>query len=112
MAQCCASLPIFRSTRWFAHQLKRPVRRCGAASLANASRPGRCSGISEDKMPPAIPIATYRLQLTAGFGFEAAAAILPHLKAPRITPLYAAPLLKAPRGPTHGHYILDQTKFH
>src|ERR1700676_470750 len=111
MAQCCASLPIFRSTRWFAHQLKRPARRCGAASLANASRPGRCSGISEDKMPPAIPIATYRLQLTAGFGFEAAAAIVPYLKALGITHLYASPFMKAREGSTHGYDIVDHTKF-
>src|ERR1700726_2022521 len=111
MAQCCASLPIFRSTRWFAHQLKRPARRCGAASLANASRPGRCSGISEDKMPPAIPIATYRLQLTAGFGFEAAAAIVPYLKALGITHLYASPFLKARKGSTHGYDIVDHTRF-
>src|ERR1700738_2522429 len=111
MAQCCASLPIFRSTRWFAHQLKRPARRGGAASLANASRPGRCSGISEDKMPPAIPIATYRLQLTAGFGFEAAAAIVPYLKALGITHLYASPFMKAREGSTHGYDIVDHTKF-
>src|SRR4030088_2748318 len=111
MAQCCASLPIFRSTRWFAHQLERPARRCGAASLANASRPGRCSGISEDKMPPAIPIATYRRQLTAGFGFEAAAAIVPYLKALGITHLYASPFMKAREGSTHGYDIVDHTKF-
>src|ERR1700726_4384422 len=111
MAQCCASLPIFRSTRSFAHQLKRPARRCGAASLANASRPGRCSGISEDKMPPAIPIATYRLQLTAGFGFEAAAAIVPYLRALGITHLYASPFMKAREGSPHGYDIVDHTKF-
>src|ERR1700681_4444949 len=92
MAQCCASLPIFRSTRWFAHQLKRPARRCGAASLANASRPGRCSGISEDKMPPAIPI-------------------VPYLKALGITHLYASPFMKAREGSTHGYDIVDHTKF-
>ena len=37
-------------------------------------------------MPPAIPIATYRLQLTADFDFDAAAAIVPYLKALGITP--------------------------
>ena len=37
-------------------------------------------------MPPAIPIATYRLQLTADFDFDAAAAVVPYLKALGITP--------------------------
>jgi (1->4)-alpha-D-glucan 1-alpha-D-glucosylmutase len=62
-------------------------------------------------MPPAIPIATYRLQLTAGFGFEAAAAIVPYLKALGITHLYASPFMKAREGSTHGYDIVDHTKF-
>ena len=36
-------------------------------------------------MPPAIPIATYRLQLSADFDFDAAAAVAPYLKALGIT---------------------------
>jgi len=39
-------------------------------------------------MPPVIPSATYRLQLTANFDFDAAAAIVPYLKALGITHLY------------------------
>ena len=62
-------------------------------------------------MPPAIPIATYRLQLTAGFGFEAAAAIVPYLRALGITHLYASPFMKAREGSTHGYDIVDHTKF-
>jgi (1->4)-alpha-D-glucan 1-alpha-D-glucosylmutase len=31
-------------------------------------------------MPPALPLATYRLQLTADFGFERAAAVIPYLR--------------------------------
>ena len=31
----------------------------------HAPPPGRCAGTSDEIMPPAIPIATYRLQLTA-----------------------------------------------
>ncbi len=49
-------------------------------------------------MPPAIPIATYRLQLTADFDFDAAAAIVPYLKALGITHLYASPFMKARKG--------------
>ncbi|HEU0083132.1 MAG TPA: malto-oligosyltrehalose synthase [Bradyrhizobium sp.] len=61
-------------------------------------------------MPPAIPIATYRLQLTADFNFDAAAAIVPYLKALGITHLYASPFLKARKGSTHGYDIVDHNK--
>jgi (1->4)-alpha-D-glucan 1-alpha-D-glucosylmutase len=61
-------------------------------------------------MPPAIPIATYRLQLTADFGFEKAAEIVPYLKALGITHLYASPFMQARKGSTHGYDIVDHTK--
>ena len=62
-------------------------------------------------MPPAIPIATYRLQLTADFDFDAAAAVVPYLDALGITHLYASPFMKAAEGSTHGYDIVDHTKF-
>jgi (1->4)-alpha-D-glucan 1-alpha-D-glucosylmutase len=61
-------------------------------------------------MPPVIPIATYRLQLTADFGFEKAAGIVPYLKALGITHLYASPFMKARKGSTHGYDIVDHTR--
>jgi (1->4)-alpha-D-glucan 1-alpha-D-glucosylmutase len=61
-------------------------------------------------MPPAIPIATYRLQLTADFDFDAAAGVVPYLKALGITHLYASPFMKAREGSTHGYDIVDHTK--
>lgn len=61
-------------------------------------------------MPPAIPIATYRLQLTAAFDFDAAAAVVPYLKALGITHVYASPFMKARKGSTHGYDIVDHTK--
>jgi len=61
-------------------------------------------------MPPAIPIATYRLQLTADFNFDAAAAVVPYLAALGITHLYASPFMKAAQGSTHGYDIVDHTK--
>jgi malto-oligosyltrehalose synthase len=61
-------------------------------------------------MPAAIPIATYRLQLTASFDFDAAAAIAPYLKALGITHLYASPFMKARKGSTHGYDIVDHAK--
>ncbi|HEY2210223.1 MAG TPA: alpha-amylase family glycosyl hydrolase, partial [Bradyrhizobium sp.] len=61
-------------------------------------------------MPPTVPIATYRLQLTANFDFDAAASIVPYLKALGITHLYASPFMKARKGSTHGYDIVDHTK--
>jgi (1->4)-alpha-D-glucan 1-alpha-D-glucosylmutase len=58
-------------------------------------------------MPPAIPTATYRIQLTADFDFDAAAAIVPYLKALGISHLYASPFLKARKGSSHGYDIVD-----
>ena len=62
-------------------------------------------------MPPAIPVATYRLQLTADFDFDAAAAVVPYLKALGITHLYASPFMKARKGSSHGYDIVDHTQF-
>jgi (1->4)-alpha-D-glucan 1-alpha-D-glucosylmutase len=61
-------------------------------------------------MPAAIPIATYRVQLTADFNFDAAASIVPYLKALGITHLYASPFMKARKGSTHGYDIVDHTQ--
>src|SRR4051794_8620866 len=58
-------------------------------------------------MPPALPRATYRLQLTPSFGFDDAAAIVPYLKALGISHVYASPFLKARAGSTHGYDIID-----
>ena len=58
---------------------------------------------------PPIPIATYRLQLTADFDFDDAAAVVPYLKALGITHLYASPFMKARTGTTHGYDIVDHT---
>jgi (1->4)-alpha-D-glucan 1-alpha-D-glucosylmutase len=62
-------------------------------------------------MPPAIPVATYRLQLTASFDFDAAAAVVPYLKALGISHLYASPFMKARKGSTHGYDIVDHAQF-
>jgi (1->4)-alpha-D-glucan 1-alpha-D-glucosylmutase len=61
-------------------------------------------------MPPAIPIATYRVQLTADFNFDAAAGIVPYLKSLGVTHLYASPFMKARKGSTHGYDIVDHTQ--
>jgi (1->4)-alpha-D-glucan 1-alpha-D-glucosylmutase len=61
-------------------------------------------------MPPAVPVATYRLQLSASFGFEDAAKLVPYLKALGISHLYASPFLKARAGSQHGYDIVDHSQ--
>ena len=61
-------------------------------------------------MPPAIPIATYRLQLTADFSFDAAAAVVPYLAARGITHFYASPFMKPAAGSAHGYDIVDHAQ--
>jgi (1->4)-alpha-D-glucan 1-alpha-D-glucosylmutase len=58
-------------------------------------------------MPTAVPTATYRLQLTPSFGFDAATAIVPYLQALGITHVYASPFLKARAGSSHGYDVVD-----
>ncbi len=53
------------------------------------------------------PVATYRLQLRAGFPFPAAEAILPYLDALGISHLYLSPILKARPGSAHGYDLVD-----
>ena len=61
-------------------------------------------------MAPSIPVATYRLQLTADFNFEKAAAVVPYLKALGISHLYASPFMKARKGSSHGYDVVDHAK--
>ncbi len=62
-------------------------------------------------MPPPVPLATYRLQLTKDFGFDEAAALVPYLAQLGISHLYASPFLKARPGSTHGYDIVDHNQF-
>jgi (1->4)-alpha-D-glucan 1-alpha-D-glucosylmutase len=61
-------------------------------------------------MVPAVPRATYRVQLTKDFGFEQAAALVPYLKDLGISHLYASPFLKARPGSSHGYDIVDHDR--
>ena len=61
-------------------------------------------------MPPSIPIATYRLQLTKSFGFHDAAELVPYLKALGISHLYASPIAVARPGSMHGYDVIDPTQ--
>ncbi len=51
--------------------------------------------------------ATYRLQLTAGFGFAAARALVPYLRDLGISHLYLSPSLQARAGSMHGYDVVD-----
>ncbi len=57
------------------------------------------------------PRATYRLQFTPDFGFEAAAALAPYLARLGVSHVYASPYLKARPGSTHGYDITDHNVF-
>ncbi|MGD2073832.1 MAG: malto-oligosyltrehalose synthase [Gammaproteobacteria bacterium] len=56
---------------------------------------------------PAVPVATYRLQLNADFRFDDARRIVPYLHELGISHVYASPYLKARAGSMHGYDIVD-----
>ncbi len=57
-----------------------------------------------------VPLATYRVQMHAGFGFDDAAAIADYLHALGVSHLYSSPYLQAGKGSTHGYDVLDHSK--
>lgn len=59
---------------------------------------------------PRVPIATYRLQLHADFGFDAAASIAEYLHQLGISHVYSSPYLQAAPGSKHGYDIIDPHK--
>ncbi|HTH17417.1 MAG TPA: malto-oligosyltrehalose synthase [Magnetospirillum sp.] len=59
---------------------------------------------------PAIPRATYRLQLNRDFTFAHAEAVVPYLAALGVSHLYLSPILKARAGSTHGYDIIDHNQ--
>lgn len=61
-------------------------------------------------MPPAVPLATYRLQLTKDFTFDDAASLAPYLKELGVSHVYASPFLKARPGSMHGYDIVDHSQ--
>ena len=54
--------------------------------------------------------ATYRLQLTADFGFAAAQRVVPYLQALGVSHLYLSPSLQARPGSQHGYDVIDPTR--
>ena len=58
----------------------------------------------------AIPIATYRLQLHSGFGFDDAADIADYLENLGMSHVYSSPYLQAAPGSQHGYDVVDHHK--
>jgi (1->4)-alpha-D-glucan 1-alpha-D-glucosylmutase len=60
-------------------------------------------------MSPSVR-ATYRVQLTPRFGFDAAARLVPYLAQLGISHLYTSPLEEATPGSTHGYDVTDHQR--
>ncbi|MGN6698059.1 MAG: malto-oligosyltrehalose synthase, partial [Thermomicrobiales bacterium] len=58
----------------------------------------------------APPIATYRVQLHAGFPFEQARALVPYFARLGISHLYCSPLFTAAPGSTHGYDVVNHNQ--
>jgi len=67
----------------------------------------RAAGRTSPALRAAIPRATYRLQLHAGFTFSHATALVPYLAALGVSHVYCSPYLKARPGSTHGYDIIE-----
>ncbi|MCX5561570.1 malto-oligosyltrehalose synthase [Streptomyces sp. NBC_00038] len=59
---------------------------------------------------PAVPTATYRLQLQPEFPFGAAEAAVPYLAALGVSHLHLSPVLEAVPGSTHGYDVVDHAR--
>jgi (1->4)-alpha-D-glucan 1-alpha-D-glucosylmutase len=58
-------------------------------------------------MSAPIPTATYRLQLTPSFGFDAATELIRPLATLGVSHLYLSPIAEAVPGSTHGYDVVD-----
>jgi len=65
---------------------------------------------SEAPRTAAAPSSTYRLQLWAGFDFDAAAGLAPYLAALGVSHAYSSPYLQAATGSTHGYDVVDHSR--
>ncbi|MFZ5558415.1 MAG: malto-oligosyltrehalose synthase [Pseudomonadota bacterium] len=73
----------------------------GRGARPETAAPGKPEAV------PAVPRATYRLQLNRGFTFADAAARAPYLAALGVSHAYCSPYLKARPGSSHGYDIID-----
>ncbi len=86
----------------------------GAITAAVRSERARPALANASELPPLetadVPLATYRVQLHAGFRFQDATAALPYLHALGISHLYTSPYLQAAQGSTHGYDVVDPSR--
>jgi (1->4)-alpha-D-glucan 1-alpha-D-glucosylmutase len=58
----------------------------------------------------APPVATYRVQLHAGFGFADARRLVPYFAALGVSHLYCSPFFTAAPGSTHGYDVVNHNQ--
>ncbi|MEU6477613.1 malto-oligosyltrehalose synthase [Streptomyces sp. NPDC047017] len=63
-----------------------------------------------ERPAPAVPTATYRLQLQPEFPFAAAAAAVPYLASLGVSHLHLSPVLEAVPGSPHGYDVVDHAR--
>jgi (1->4)-alpha-D-glucan 1-alpha-D-glucosylmutase len=59
-----------------------------------------------------VPVSTYRLQVHAGFGFDAVAEHAAYLASLGVTDLYLSPILQPAPGSSHGYDVVDHAVVH
>ncbi|PWI14667.1 malto-oligosyltrehalose synthase [Streptomyces sp. Act143] len=66
--------------------------------------------MTPERPDPAVPTATYRLQLQPDFPFDAAAAAVPYLASLGVSHLHLSPVLEAVPGSRHGYDVVDHAR--
>ncbi|MEV5434028.1 malto-oligosyltrehalose synthase [Streptomyces sp. NPDC052701] len=66
--------------------------------------------MTPERPAPAVPTATYRLQLQPDFPFAAAAAAVPYLASLGVSHLHLSPVLEAVPGSLHGYDVVDHAR--
>ncbi|MER6121360.1 malto-oligosyltrehalose synthase [Streptomyces sp. NPDC001795] len=66
--------------------------------------------MTPERPVPAVPTATYRLQLQPEFPFAAAEAAVPYLAGLGVSHLHLSPVLEAVPGSTHGYDVVDHAR--
>lgn len=66
--------------------------------------------MTPERPGPAVPTATYRLQLQPEFPFAAAAAAVPYLASLGVSHLHLSPVLESVPGSPHGYDVVDHAR--
>ena len=68
------------------------------------------SDAAREQRPRYVPVSTYRLQIHAGFPFDAARAIVPYLQRLGVGAVYTSPYFTAQPGSTHGYDVSNHNE--